>query len=63
MRYHSDHYILEYWNKITKSYVECGWNKNPEWLKKLAKKSYYQYDYMGKKRIRFISTKIVWTSE
>lgn len=63
MKYHSNYYILEYWNKLTKTFVECSSNKNIEWLRKSAKKSYYNYPYMGKKRIRYIQSTVIWTSK
>jgi hypothetical protein len=63
MRYHTHHYILEFWDKRTKSYKNGASNKNIERLRILTKKPYFNYSYMGKKRIICIQVTKIWESK
>lgn len=63
MRYRTNHYFLEFWSIPLKKYVTGSENHDIERLKILAKKPYFNYNYMGKKRIRKITAKTIWESK
>lgn len=56
-------YQLQYWNKETRKYITVWTGQRLEIAQRLAKKPYYNYPYMGKKRILSISIQIIGVSK
>lgn len=54
MRYHTGHFILQYWDRNKKKYVDGHTSRVIDHLERMAKKPYYNYPWMGKKRILHI---------